>query len=272
MELQEKVKLMTANVWADVFGNPVPGRDTALARMVIRHHPDVVFFQEMHPHWWASQLSPLLHCAGYRRPEPDLHGNPLNYTPLYYDVTRLEALACGFWKYTGLNDYDSKSVTWALLRVRESGKRFGAMATHLYHEQNDRGNTARLQNVRELLACAEALRRAADGDGQIPVFCGGDYNCDLLSEPYAYLEARGMVCASRLAARKVNDICTWHAYPVYDRVRNVYHSQPSDMDSVYSIDHICVQGSATVDSYTVVCDREAFTVSDHCPVEILARI
>ena len=42
MELQEKVKLMTANVWADVFGNPVPGRDTALARMVIRRPPGKV--------------------------------------------------------------------------------------------------------------------------------------------------------------------------------------------------------------------------------------
>ncbi len=280
------MKLMTANVWADVFGNPVPGRDTALARMIGRRHPDAVFFQEMHPHWWASQLSPLLYCMGYRRVEPDLGGNSLNYTPLYYDNNRYEALACGFHKYTGLNDYDSKSVTWALLIARDTrethggGKLCGVMSTHLYHEQNQRGNAARLHNVRELLDCDQAVRKAAcdlcaldeETAGQMAVFCGGDYNCDLLSEPYAYLEAHGMVSAARLAVRKINDICTWHAYPVYDKVRHIYHSTPSDMDNVYSIDHICVRGRAAVDSYTVVCDPETFTVSDHCAVEVEVRL
>jgi len=45
---------MTSNVWADVFGNPVEGRDMQLAQVYEHYLPDVLCLQEMHPNWHAS--------------------------------------------------------------------------------------------------------------------------------------------------------------------------------------------------------------------------
>ena len=53
-------RIMTSNVWADVFGNPVEGRDTQLAQVYEHYLPDVLCLQEMHPNWHASRLKPQL--------------------------------------------------------------------------------------------------------------------------------------------------------------------------------------------------------------------
>ena len=36
------IKFMTSNIWADVFGNPVKGRDSALCRIISKYKPDVI--------------------------------------------------------------------------------------------------------------------------------------------------------------------------------------------------------------------------------------
>ena len=40
------LKLMTSNIWADVFGNPVNIRDAALVSLLSKYGPDAVFLQE----------------------------------------------------------------------------------------------------------------------------------------------------------------------------------------------------------------------------------
>ena len=43
------VTLMSSNIWADVFGNPVKDRDSALVALLRRYAPDVLMLQEVHP-------------------------------------------------------------------------------------------------------------------------------------------------------------------------------------------------------------------------------
>ena len=50
------ITLMTSNIWADVFGNPVKGRDDALVTLLERYKPDVVMLQEVHPNWHSSAV------------------------------------------------------------------------------------------------------------------------------------------------------------------------------------------------------------------------
>lgn len=59
-------RIMTSNVWADVFGNPVEGRDTQLAQVYEHYLPDVLCLQEMHPNWHASPTQAAA-CAAVRR-------------------------------------------------------------------------------------------------------------------------------------------------------------------------------------------------------------
>ena len=264
-----KVKIMTCNVWADVFGNPVKERDECLARVILKYMPDAVSFQEMHPNWHRSKLQEELFTRGYKEAEAELSGNPLNYTPVYYRADVYELIETGFHKFSGPNDYDSKSATWAVLKDRATGKTFCNIATHFYYESNEKGENARRQNSREILEISENIRKKYG----IPVFLGGDLNCDLLSEPYRILEEGGLKCASLTAKEKTNCICTWHEYPKYNKETEKYTpANLSDRENKYSIDHILTTKDAAVLKYEVVTEEDAKIASDHCPVYIEAEI
>lgn len=64
-------RIMTSNVWADVFGNPVEGRDTQLAQVYEHYLPDVLCLQEMHPNWHASPGSSRSLLSGTTRLWPN---------------------------------------------------------------------------------------------------------------------------------------------------------------------------------------------------------
>lgn len=263
-----KIKLMTSNVWADVFGNPVHPRDKLLCELVREELPDVLFLQEMHPNWHKSDLKPVLAALGYAESLPGLpEGQPLNYTPLFYKKSRLKEISNGFLLYDGPNDYSSKSVSYALFELRRSKKRFAACSTHMYFAQNEEGEKARISNAKQL----------ADISGKFPpgtpFFCGGDFNCDVKSLPFAVLDQSSIRCASLFAKKKINFIRTHHKNPVYDVEAQKYTPAPlSQRPNDESIDHIVFKGPARILTYKVISDERARIVSDHCPVVIEAAV
>ncbi|MBO7397762.1 MAG: endonuclease/exonuclease/phosphatase family protein [Clostridia bacterium] len=263
-----RIKLMTSNVWADVFGNPVHPRDKLLAELVREEAPDVLFLQEMHPNWHAGDLKPLLKALGYAESLPALpEGQALNYTPLFYKESRLRELSNGFLLYDGLNDYTSKSVSYAEFEIIRSKIRFAAASTHMYFAQNAEGEKARMSNAVQL---ADISRKFPSGT---PFFCGGDFNCSVNSLPFYELNSRGICCASLAAKKKTNFIRTDHKYPVYDKESHRYTPAELTLEpNCESIDHIVFRGPTDILSYKVVTDERARILSDHCPVVITAAI
>lgn len=139
-------RIMTSNVWADVFGNPVEGRDTQLAQVYEHYLPDVLCLQEMHPNWHASRLKPQL-AQRYDEVVAEQGDYALNYTPVFYRRDRLRLIGSAFHVFSGPNDFDSKSFTAAVFEPLDGGEAFAVLSTHLYYEDNDFGNRVRVQNV-----------------------------------------------------------------------------------------------------------------------------
>ncbi|MBP1587664.1 MAG: endonuclease/exonuclease/phosphatase family protein [Clostridia bacterium] len=264
------VRIFTSNVWADVFGNPVHPRDKLLAELVKKYSPDVICLQEMHPNWHKSDLKPCLSAMGYRESLPDLKGNPINFTPVFFRASRFAETDCGFLLYSGLNDYQSKSVSYSLLTAAdEDGRPFTvcAMSTHFYFAQDPQGEAARLSNARELIDLIDSVK------GADAFFCGGDYNCDVHSKPFALLASRGINSASLADCPKTDFVRTDHKNPVYDAGGGLYiPAKMSDEPNDRSIDHITCRGKARIVSYRVITDPEAGIISDHCPVLTDAEI
>ena len=150
----------------------------------------------------------------------------------------------------------------SLVSKREKMRRFIESNTSMTE------TAATPEKLKELTACFDAL--CIDG---IPGFCGGDFNCDISSEPFALLNAGGIICASTIAAERTNFIRTHHKNPEYDAEKRQYiPAKPSKKDNNLSIDHIVVRGSGVrVLNYTVITDEEALILSDHCPVLIRAE-
>jgi len=261
---------MTSNIWADVFGNPVAARDTALVKLLSRYEPDVVFLQEAHPHWHESAvLREGLEELGYAASLPDLGSNTLNYTPVLFRRKRFIEKENLFKLYSGLNDYTSKSASGTKLEDKESGICIAAFSTHFYFAQNEEGNLTRCSNARELVSCFDSLARDTSAE-----FCGGDYNCPLYAPPFDILRSAGIETASVLAETRVNFVRTNHKNPQFDAENGKYiAAQFSKKDNADSIDHITVRGSnVKIKEYRVIIDKEALILSDHCPVIITAEI
>ncbi len=264
-----EIKLLTSNIWADVFGNPVKWRDAALVSVIDRYGPDIVMLQEAHPNWQRSAaFTESFGRLGYAVSRPDLLGNPLNYTPVLYKTDVFTEEGNGFRLFSGPNDYLSKSVSASLLRHRGENRLIGAMSTHFYYAQTEAGNEARMSNAAEL---AEWFDHVFSG---IPCFCGGDFNCDVLSAPFRLLEEHGVRCASTLAAVKKNPVRSHHKNPFYDQNADRYvPAEPSTKSDRRSIDHIVTGGGGvTIREYEVITDGDAMILSDHCPLIITAEL
>jgi hypothetical protein len=80
---------------------------------------------------------------------------------------RYSVVESGFHNYSGLNDKNSKSITWALLECHRSGKRFAVCNTHYYWKKDDAGNEARMNNSGELLQVVHGIIEKH----HVPVFC-----------------------------------------------------------------------------------------------------
>jgi len=263
------IRIMTCNVWADVFGNPVKERDERLVKVISRHLPDAVCFQEMHPHWHDCELQKGVFPLGYAPVEADLGDCTLNYTPIYYRKDKFEVVSSFFHYFTGPNDFNSKSATAVRLRSRETGEEFGVMATHFYFEENEKGNLARIENAKELVACAKKLCAGKP----FPVFAGGDLNCDLLSEPYRVLDEGGLKSSVLLTECRENPVATWYTEPVYHPETDSYTpATVSPNGYEYALDHILVNGAVRVKKYTVDIGEDGRIVSDHRPVIVDAEI
>lgn len=186
-------RIMTSNVWADVFGNPVEGRDTQLAQVYEHYLPDVLCLQEMHPNWHASRLKPQL-AQRYDEVVAEQGDYALNYTPVFYRRDRLRLIGSAFHVFSGPNDFDSKSFTAAVFEPLDGGEAFAVLSTHLYYEDNDFGNRVRVQNVQEIIGFLRTL-------APLRAMVCGDCNCRADSAPRCCWRSRG--CAVRSGLPKL---------------------------------------------------------------------
>ncbi len=251
-------RIMTSNVWADVFGNPVEGRDTQLAQVYEHYLPDVLCLQEMHPNWHASRLKPQL-AQRYDEVVAEQGDYALNYTPVFYRRDRLRLIGSAFHVFSGPNDFDSKSFTAAVFEPLDGGEAFAVLSTHLYYEDNDFGNRVRVQNVQEIIGFLRTL-------APLRAMVCGDCNCRADSAPALLLEEQGMRSAQQIA-EIASPESSWHGDPVFDPAVGRFVGKPPAQLRENSLDHIFVpEKRVKVKELRVVLDQQALDATDHSPV------
>ena len=215
----EPLRILTYNIFGD-WRTPkwgVPPRAAGVERAIVKAKPDVVALQEVIADWWESPLFENLSAAygvvrgdvseAIRRagtppetkpgkPEPGL----CNHTPLLYRKDRLLLLDSGYDIFHIALCGTSKSVTWAVLEDKRSGRRFMSFATHFWHKHNcPESNTIRELSVRNILWHVADVRRKW---GDIPVIGGGDLNCNPGSLALETFRREGFSNAMEVAVEK----------------------------------------------------------------------
>lgn len=281
------LRMVTYNIYGDWRAPKwgVPPRAAGIERTIVKAQPDVVALQEVVGDWWESPLFANL-SADYgivrgdvdeaiRRAGPPpvtkpgkLDKGQCNHTPLLYRKDRLSLIDSGYDIFHIALGGMSKSVTWAVLEDKRSGRRFMSFSTHFWFKHNGPESDAiRELNVRNILGHVAEVRRKW---GDIPVIGGGDLNCNQGSLALETFRREGYSNAMEVAAEKTVRSATRSYHGRLKRDENGrYHgtvAPPGRDKPEQSIDHIFFTGGIRAMRYDIDVDAESLDASDHSPV------
>ncbi len=255
------MKIFSHNIWNH---NPVEYRNSLIYSLILESGADICMFQECGPDTNRKGSVPLPELMKYEYTEVCPERAHQNFTPVFFKTEKFNLINSGYFLYTGLNDANSKSVTWAVLEDKATSKHFGAVSTHFWWKyDSETDNQQRLQNVEELKKICEYLTEKYD----IPVIIGGDFNNGEKAaqgdEPYKAMLRNGFK-DFRLVADRTTSILTHHEYPVLKE--NGIYVEGSMPDK--TLDYIFVYGKdpEAVERFEILTSQKALDSSDHCPL------
>ncbi|MBO5294425.1 MAG: hypothetical protein J6B71_04180 [Clostridia bacterium] len=233
----------TEGIWAE--------RATMLSCVYLNYRPDFLGLQECDPNMTAV-ISDLIkdkyEIVRYTRPKEGI--NRHNYTPIFYYKGRWEQVDGGWFLF----ERGCWTMTWAVLQSKENPE---VRCLHANLHQTPWGGE-------ELMNCSIAingeLKRLREKYPNVPIYVGGDYNCERTWEAFPVLiDGVEIETAGQLA--ETSDSLGRHTHKV---------GQPlNEVETKGSIDHICVDGKlVNVKLYRAVFDDILLWATDHAPVFI----
>ena len=263
------VRLMSNNVWesdknkwaAIGENSDAAVRSEGLAAVYMAYDPDVICFQEMSRAMITFLMSKLR--TGGRKYElldyTDIKSKP--YTCLIYRADRVELLDSGHKEFE-IGNNGSKSYTWGLFRMKESGKTFIAVSTHWWHDNET--NTPGSDSWREAQAALIGEdTRALIEKYACPVFVMGDYNCKTNSRAYQVMVSNGFRDVFQLASLRRDDASGYHHCASDGFTRE----SPTPYEG-HAIDHIMLRNALSTRILVMDHAHPYFYIklSDHYPV------
>lgn len=261
-----ELRIMSHNIWCGAVYN----RDLHLRDIYMRYLPDVLGLQEMTPNLYESRIIDLLSDEYQLLTHKEAEGYTDN-TPLLIRKGIFDVIEHGWHLYRGLNNHQTKSLAWAVLRRKSDGITFGAVSTHFWWQRGPESDLARVDDVDQMMAFVNYMKVKYN----IPVVAMGDWNCRIGSLPYRRAYEWGGL-DTRVCATEYSQLMgTHHPYAVLNEETKEYENGPAPKGSqLSSIDHIFLFGAEGFDvkEYRVVTEQDALDVSDHCPIYIDCNI
>ena len=255
----EELKIISFNIrynsYYNIDGeNGWPNRKDAVVKMIREERPAAIGLQEA----LIDQLLFLDSCLpSYRRigVGRDDGKEAGEFMAIYYNTDAVELLS-GETKWlsatpeTPSKGWDAacyRTVTKARFKIKESGKEFIYLNTHLDHV----GKTARAESAKIIASLAKDIEEGT------PIILGGDMNSTIDDEIFQSFYAEGLKAARDLAPKKHTDnLITYNAY---------------GKDKGVVIDHFFVRGVKVKSFRTLDDDYGVPYISDHYPIEMVVK-
>lgn len=250
---------------AHVDEYPIRTRNLMQAELHLEYLPDVIGLQESADS--VASYHTFIKKNGYAEVSVKVtNSNGVNYTPLLYLKDKFDIVDKGYYLYSDGAGDKSKSVTWAVFKDKASGDVFAVGSTHFYWTSDDLGKSARLKDAEQLAELAKEISAKYN----CPFIVGGDYNCNISSDPIKKLYGGGFENLQKISPDTM-DITTHHAYAPYDGDLELY-LVPVIPTKAYSsaIDHAFVYNKSTMTPkmFRVILHDYTLLSSDHCPVMV----
>ena len=255
------IRLFDHNIWCD---RRIADRNTLIKKMINRYSADICTLQECRPSTHRVGDTDIGAMLSDKYAEVESALSDRNHTPIFYRRTRFDVVESGYELLEGLNNIDSKSITWAVFDDRIDGCRFAVVSTHFWYKKESEEDFAqRIANVHQLKRCCDRILAKHD----IPVVIAGDLNCGAHAgqgeEPLAEMKRLGMRDVREIAKR-TTDRLTVHAIPILGEDGCFTCNE----ECTRTLDHIFTYGKDAFDfdTFHVLREPEAMASSDHCPL------
>lgn len=251
-----ELEIMTFNVLNGWNTSNIGTRDDVTAEKILELMPDVIGLQEFDDYYRNAMGTSLIELISDHYDEAGADARSWN--PIFYNKSTLELVECGHEDYDIGTSYDTyqyngekgskfRTIAWALLRHKGSGKQVLVCNTHLDVEEE-----MQPAQVTELQEKMTELKGTLAFDA---VLLMGDLNSNTSSATAQNLFEYGFQDTHELAEVKDN---SHSCGKKGEAVTGTYRG---------AIDHIyCIGERITVSNYMTVTDIR--DTSDHCPVVV----
>lgn len=250
---------------AHVDEYPIETRNQMQAELHYEYLPDVIGLQENAPS--VSTYHTRMIKFGYSPvPIKPTNSNNQDYTAMLYRADKLDILECGYYLYDDGAGDKSKSVSWAVFKDKASGDVFAVGSTHFYWTSDDLGRSARIKDAAQL---AELVKNIT-AKYNCPMIVGGDFNCNISSDPIKNLYSAGFENLQKISPDTM-DITTHHSYSPWDETLGLYIEAVVPTKAYSSaIDHALLYNKSTLTPkmFSVLLHDYTLLSSDHCPVMV----
>ena len=118
-----RMRIYNQNIWGNMKPeHKIANRNLLIHGLISKYDPDVCGFQECNPKTSRAGDTPIASLLSDFYNEVFPENADHNFTPLFYHRERMTCIDCGWFLFDGKNDKNSKSVTWAILEEKASGK------------------------------------------------------------------------------------------------------------------------------------------------------
>ncbi len=247
--------LYSQNVWNC---NPTAHRNSLIRSLIDDFDADFCTFQECAPWSIRAGVAPLQELLKDKYTEID--GKETNFTPVFFKTEKFRLVDSGYHLYSGLNDANSKSVTWAVLEDRTNGKKLAVMSTHFWWMfDGEADNLQRIENARELKTLCETVSAGYS----VPVIIGGDFNngenAPQGDEPYRKMLEMGFTDV-RFSAKESTSGFTQRDCLLPGGIQDTSGLPNRTIDYIFSI------GNLSAQRFDIPCSEKALASSDHLPL------
>ena len=273
---QTAIKVMSyndRNSGADDGANAWNLRRGATARMLQLERPVVLGMQEALPDQvaYVDSVMPQYAYAGVGREDGKLDGEMM---AVFYDTSLIDMLQWGnFWlsetpnvASMGWDAACKRTVTWTLLRYKNTDQRFLFLNTHLDHV----GKVARREEVRLI---ADSIRSLASrfelGESPI-VFLTADFNTNSSNPIFEPLKE--FLGEARHSCPITDYDYTYNGFGKVQPLGQNILDGNGNTDNEVAIDHIFYQGVKPLAFRVLRGDYGAPFISDHFPVVMEAEL
>lgn len=259
------IKLYNQNIWGNMpEGHRVSNRNSLIRDMVMEEAPDFCTFQECNPGTSRAGETAMDKLIAEVYAEASAENASLNFTPVFYKKDAWTEIDSGFTPYDGLNDINSKSLTWAVLERKSDKKRVCVVSTHFWFKAlSEEDFKQRLDNVRQLKGvCDDVIAKY-----NVPVIIAGDFNNGVKApqgdEPYKLMVSLGFSDVRHVAKQTTDSYTCRDEYPqMNDDGIYVAGTMPT-----FILDFVFTYGTHLAsEKFDVITTERALISSDHSPV------